>query len=261
MMNGIAMYASIQAPNLDSVVREHAPLVKRIAYHLLSRLPPSVQVDDLIQAGMEGLLEAAKHYNPGQGASFETYAGIRIRGAMLDELRRYDWTPRSVHRKARDVAEAMRLIEAKTGRDARDAEVAEMLGIPLAEYHQVLQDALSCRIFSVEELLESGDSKLEDFADSSASPIDRLTREGFAQALADAISGLPERERLVVSLYYEEELNLREIGEVLGVSESRVCQIQSQAMLRLRARMHDWLDPVNQKPPRGKKRSAEQRVD
>jgi RNA polymerase sigma factor for flagellar operon FliA len=255
-MNGIAMYASMQAPNMDGLVREHAPLVKRIAYHLIGRLPPSVQVDDLIQAGMLGLLEAAKHYDQSQGASFETYAGIRIRGAMLDELRRYDWTPRSVHRKAREVAEAMREIEAKTGRDARDAEVAEHLQLTLSEYHQILQDALSCRIFSIEELMEGGDSVFEECADDRASPIERLTRAGFTKALADAISSLPERERLVISLYYEEGLNLRESGEVLGVSESRVCQIQSQAMLRLRARMHDWLDSDEdrQEAPRKSKR-------
>lgn len=247
-MNGIAMYASMQAANVDLLVSEHASLVKRIAYHLLSRLPPSVQVDDLIQAGMLGLLEAVRHYDQGQGASFETYAGIRIRGAMLDELRRYDWTPRSVHRKAREVAEAMRAIEAKTGRDARDAEVAEYLQISLSEYHLILQDALSCRIFSIEEMMEGGDSVFDECADSSASPIERLTRAGFTEALADAISSLPERERLVISLYYEEGLNLREIGGVLGVSESRVCQIQSQAMLRLRARMQDWVDTDDDQP-------------
>jgi RNA polymerase sigma factor for flagellar operon FliA len=255
-MNGIATYASMQAANMDVLVQEHAPLVKRIAYHLISRLPPSVQVDDLIQAGMLGLLEAVRHYDQSQGASFETYAGIRIRGAMLDELRRYDWTPRSVHRKAREVAEAMRAIEAKTGRDARDAEVAEYLKLTLSEYHQILQDALSCRIFSIEELMEAGDSVFDECADQSSSPIERLTKAGFTKALADAISSLPERERLVISLYYEEGLNLRESGAVLGVSESRVCQIQSQAMLRLRARMHDWLDSDEdrQESPRKSKR-------
>jgi len=255
-MNGIATYASMQAANMDVLVQEHAPLVKRIAYHLISRLPPSVQVDDLIQAGMLGLLEAVRHYDQSQGASFETYAGIRIRGAMLDELRRYDWTPRSVHRKAREVAEAMRAIEAKTGRDARDAEVAEYLKLTLSEYHQILQDALSCRIFSIEELMEAGDSVFDECADQSSSPIERLTKAGFTKALADAISSLPERERLVISLYYEEGLNLRESGAVLGVSESRVCQIQSQAMLRLRARMHDWLDSDEdrQEAPRKSKR-------
>jgi RNA polymerase sigma factor for flagellar operon FliA len=253
-MNGIALYASVQAPTLDALVGQHAPLVKRIAYHLMGRLPSSVQVEDLIQAGMVGLLEAARQYDHAQGASFETYAGIRIRGAMLDELRRYDWTPRSVHRKARDVAEAMRAIEARTGRDARDAEVAEYLGLALSEYHQVLQDTVSCRMFSLDELLEAGDTVLDECADSAAPPVEALAQSGFAKALADAIAGLPERERLVISLYYEEELNLREIGEVLGVSESRVCQLQSQAMLRLRARMQDWLDAEQSTMARSKGR-------
>nr|WP_305799121.1 RNA polymerase sigma factor FliA [Methylococcus sp. EFPC2] len=249
------MYAAVQAPDLDSLVRDHAPLVKRIAYHLLSRLPASVQLDDLVQAGMIGLLESAQHYDASQGAAFETYAGIRIRGAMLDELRRYDWTPRSVHRKAREVADAIRVIEAKAGRDARDAEVAEYLGMPLSEYHQALQDSVNCRVFSIEELLEDGDAVLEECADTRSTPVDRLTRAGFSAALADAISSLPERERMVISLYYDDELNLREIGVVLGVSESRVCQIQSQAMLRLRARLHDWLDENTGVKHRGRRRS------
>lgn len=252
-MNGTSLQTSLQASDMDDLVAQNASLVKRIAFHLLGRLPPSVQVEDLIQAGMVGLLEAARQFQPEQGASFETYAGIRIRGAMLDELRRYDWTPRSVHRKAREVAEAIRAIEARTGRDARDAEVAETLGLTMDGYHKILRDALYCRIFSIEELLESGDAAMEACADPGAQPMDKLARAGFARALADAIAGLPDRERLVVSLYYEKELNLKEIGEVLGVSESRVCQIQSQAMLRLRARMHDWLDGddagARRKPP------------
>lgn len=236
------MYASMQAPSMDTLVKEHASLVKRIAYHLFSRLPASVQLDDLIQAGMVGLIEAARNYDQSQGASFETYAGIRIRGAMLDELRRYDWTPRSVHRKARAISDAIHAVEARLGRDARDSEVAEYLQMPLAEYHNVLQDSLSCRVFSIEELMESGDSVLEGCTDESAAPVEKLTKAGFVEALAEAISNLPERERMVVSLYYEEELNLREIGAILGVSESRVCQIQGQAMMRLRSRMQGWVD-------------------
>jgi RNA polymerase sigma factor for flagellar operon FliA len=257
-MSGIELYTSLQMPTTESLVLQNASLVKRIAYHLMTRLPPSVQIEDLIQAGMIGLLEAARQYNPQQGASFETYAGIRIRGAMLDELRRYDWTPRSVHRKSREVAEAIHVIEARVGRDARDAEVAEHMGISLFEYHQILQDAVNCRIFSIEELLESGDSVLEECADPMELPIERLTRSGFAEDLAEAISSLPERERLVISLYYEEELNLKEIGRVLGVSESRVCQIQSQAVLRLRARMHDWLDRNSSvtPPKKGKRKTV-----
>ncbi len=241
-MKGLAAYAAVQKLDYEGVVEQYTPLVRRIAHHLKGRLPASVQLDDLIQSGMIGLLEAARHYDASQGASFETYAGIRIRGAMLDEVRRYDWTPRSVHRKAREVSEAMYRIERRTGRDARDTEVAAELGVSLDEYHRILQDAVGCRLFSIEELSENGDGFLElHGGGESDTPGDQLARERFKAALADAIAGLPERERLVISLYYEEEMNLKEIGQVLGVSESRVCQINSQAMLRLRARMRDWL--------------------
>lgn len=240
-MKGAQAYAQVQSQDFESIVGRYTPLVNRIAHHLKARLPASVQLDDLIQAGMVGLLEASRQYDAGQGASFETYAGIRIRGAMLDEVRRYDWTPRSVHRKARMISEAMYAIERRTGRDARDTEVAEELNMTLDEYHQVLQDAIGCRLFSVDELFENGEAILDQISGSEVTPIDSLSKDNFKAALADAIAGLPERERLVISFYYEEEMNLREIGEVLGVSESRVSQINSQAMLRLRARMREWL--------------------
>ena len=248
-MNNLATYSDVKAKTHDDLVSSHADLVKRIAYHLMNRLPPSVQVEDLIQAGMIGLLEAGRNYDAGQGASFETYAGIRIRGAMLDEIRRSDWTPRSVHRKARMVAEAMREIEHVEGRDARDVEVAESLDISLDEYHQILADSSGARIFSYEELNELGEVVPSTPASNNSrqrnelldGPLAGLEKSHFKDALADAIAGLPERERLVIALYYDEELNLREIGQVLGVSESRVCQIHSQAAIRLRSRLGDWL--------------------
>ncbi len=243
-MNGLASYTANQEQDADTLVNRHAALVKRIAYHLMSRLPPNVQVDDLIQAGMIGLLEASKNYDPSQGASFETYAGIRIRGAMLDEIRRSDWTPRSVHRKARMVADAMRKIENDQGRDARDVEVANNLGMSLSEYHRILQDSSGCRIFSIEDLQMVGELPQVNDGKGLPGPFEGIQKDAFKQALADAIAGLPERERLVIVLYYDEELNLREIGQVLGVSESRVCQIHSQATLRLRSRLSEWLtDP------------------
>jgi RNA polymerase sigma factor for flagellar operon FliA len=241
-MNTVAMYTSVQAIGADEFIMQHAPLVKRIAYHLLSRLPDSVQADDLIQAGMLGLLEAIKHYNAMQGASFETYAGIRIRGAMLDEVRRSDWTPRSVHKKSRMVSDAIRAIENKTGCEAKDADIAEYLGIDIDEYNRILQDSTSCRLFSVEELAETGDHYFDEPKNMEEEPLDGLSRDGFQQALADAIMGLPEREQLVISLYYDDELNLREIGEVLNISESRVSQISTQATLRLRSRLSEWMD-------------------
>ena len=239
-MSGLAAYADIQAGNPDDLVIKHAPLVKRIAYHLMARLPPSVQVDDLIQSGMIGLLEASRNYDPSQGASFETYAGIRIRGSMLDEIRKCDWAPRSLHRKVREVSNAIREIEMSESRDARDSEVASKLGISLAAYHQILQDASGHKVFSIEELVAGNDSFTDSLADGIAGPLDELEMDEFRRALARAVASLPEREQLVMSLYYDEELNLREIGEVLNVSESRVCQIHGQALMRLKARMREW---------------------
>jgi len=240
-MNGAAMYATtMQAGTSDDLVIQHVPLVKRIAFHLMGRLPDTVLVDDLIQAGMLGLLEAVKNYDMSQGASFDTYAGIRIRGSMLDEVRRSDWTPRSVHKKARMVAEAIRELENKLGREVRDVDVAEHLGVEVEDYNQILQDSQGCKTLSVEVLAETGDSAFRDAEKTNSEPVDLLEEDDFQQALSKAIMALPERERLVVSLYYEEEFNLREIGEVLNVSESRVSQISSQAMLRLRARLTEW---------------------
>lgn len=236
------MYAAMQAHATNELVVKHAPLVKRIAYHLMGRLPDTVQLDDLVQSGMLGLLEAIKHYDAGQGASFETYAGIRIRGAMLDELRRADWTPRSVHKKARMVSEAIREVENQLGRDAKDSEVAKHMGIGIDEYNHILQDSISCKTFSVEELIQGEDGLIEGVHATTQQPEELLVQQDFQKALAEAIAELPDRERLVISLYYDEELNLREIGKVLDVSESRVSQICSHAMLRLRARLADWLE-------------------
>jgi RNA polymerase sigma factor for flagellar operon FliA len=232
--------------NQDEIVNTHAPLVKRIAYHLMSRLPPSVQADDLIQAGMIGLLEASRNYDSGQGASFETYAGIRIRGAMLDEIRRNDWAPRSVHRKARKVADAVRQIESRERRDARDHEVARELKLSLDEYHQILQDASGYLVMSFEDMGIDNEAVASELADRAPGPIDRVQNEAFKRSLSDAITSLPEREKLVMTLYYDEELNLREIGAVIGVSESRVSQIHSQALIRLQARLGRWLEAYSE---------------
>ncbi len=239
-MSGIAKYAAIQSGGPDALLKQHAPLVKRIAYHLIARLPPSVQVDDLIQAGLIGLLEAARQYDAAQGASFETYAGIRIRGAMLDEIRKNDWAPRSVHRKAREAARAMHDLEKRHGREAHDSEVAVALGVSLEEYHRILQDASGCRVFSLDDAEEGEQGMVEDLVSNTPSPLEGMQAEAFRQSLAAAIAVLPERERLVLALYYDEELNLKEIGAVLGVSESRVSQIHTQAVLRLQGRMREW---------------------
>ena len=233
-MNGLAMYVETQVGTQDEVVMRYAPLVKRIAYHLMTCLPPSVQADDLIQAGMLGLLEAARHFTSGRGASFETYAGIRIRGSMIDALRKLDWAPRSVHRKAREVAQAIRELERETGREARDIDVAARMGVPLEDYHRIVHDSASCQLASLD------DGHVIDRGDESLDPFREAVDEGFRSALANAIEELPERERLVMSLYYQDELNLKEIGLVLKVTESRVCQLHGQALARLKARLSGW---------------------
>lgn len=221
----------------NDVVEAYTPLVKRIAYHLASRLPASIQIDDLIQAGLIGLLEASRHYETDHNASFETYAGIRIRGSMLDEIRKNDWAPRSVHKKARMLSEAMRSVEEEHGRDARAQEVAEKLGLSIDEYYELLQDSCSHRVLSLEEAVVGDESLGDTIADHSANILDGIQEEDISRVLADAVSSLPERERIVMSLYYEQEMNLREIGEVIGLSESRICQIHNQAVIRLQARM------------------------
>ncbi len=232
-------YQAVEAPDRDTLVLENGELVKRIAYHLVSRLPPSVDVEDLIQAGMIGLLEAASGYSPDGGANFRTYAGIRIRGAMLDEIRRLDWTPRSVHRKVRELSQAISLIENRTGHDARDREVAAELGISLDDYHKTVRDAASARLCSFDQI-SSEDGTHDAPRNPDPDPLQVLEQSGFVQSLASEIESLPEREKLVMSLYYDDELNLREIGVILEVSESRVCQIHGQALARLRSRLTDW---------------------
>lgn len=215
-------------------------LVKRIAHHLLGRLPPNVLVDDLIQAGMIGLIEAQQNYDGSKGASFETYAGIRIRGAMLDDIRRGDWVPRSVHKNNREISNAIAELEASLNRDPSDSEVAKHMGLTLEQYHSALTDINCSKLVGIEDLGVSDDviSPNEDSQDNL--PFQGVADESFRQALIDSIKQLPEREGLVLSLYYDEELNLKEIGEVLGVSESRVSQILSQSMQRLRTKLSAW---------------------
>lgn len=240
-MSPNAMYQKNSKTDTDQLLLQHAPLVKRIAYHLMGRLPSNIQVEDLIQAGMIGLLEAIKNYDSTQGASFETYAGIRIRGAMLDEVRNGDWTPRSVHRKLREVTEAIRRVENRKGGDARDIEVADELGMTLEEYHTIINDAAGAKIFSL-DASDSEDGSYEISIKSPGhTPSHELEEDHFKKALSEAIKNLPERECLVMSLYYDDEMNLREIGNILGVSESRVCQIHGEALVRLRSRMSEWL--------------------
>ena len=231
------MYSAQGALDKESLVSQYAPLVKRVAYHLMAKLPASVQADDLVQNGMLGLLDAIGRFEEGMGAQFETYAVQRIRGAMLDGLRENDWVPRGVRREMRRVEAAIQQLEHQQGRAPSETELAEALSMPLAEYQKLLQDARGHQLIYLEDLAGGEDENYLDrnYAGPTPDPLAALEDADMRQALVKAIDNLPEREKMMMALYYEEELNLREIGEVLGVTESRVCQLHSQAIARLRA--------------------------
>jgi len=226
----------------DALVQEYLPLVKRIAYHMMTRLPASVEVDDLIQAGLIGLLDAVDRYDDEQGAHFETYATQRIRGAMLDELREGDWASRNVRRAGRQIENAVHVLQQRHQRPPSEQEIADEMGLDLQSYYYLLNDARGAQLIYYEDLHESdGDSFLERFADDTTqAPFDVLASRHFKGALARAVGVLPEREKQLMGMYYEQDMNFKEIGVVLGVSESRVCQLHSQAIARLRGRLRDW---------------------
>lgn len=213
------------------LVSLHLPLVKRIANHLAVKLPPHIEIDDLIQVGLIGLLKAKEDYQADSGATFSTYATIRIRGAMMDELRSRDWLPRSVQKNLGRVATAMRGAEQRLGRAPTDSEVASELGVSLNEYQEILGDVSFARLTPVEDI---------DTVAGDMEPDREVTESLRATALSDAIKELPEKEQLMMSMYYVDNLNLKEIGLVLEVSESRVSQIHGQAIARLKSKLRDW---------------------
>ncbi len=233
------MYTPSGLTDLDGRIAQYAPLVKRIAHHMMARLPANVQVEDLVQTGMLGLLDAIQRYDATQGAQFETYASQRIRGAMLDGLRSSDWFPREVRRNSRRIEDAIHATEQRLGRTVSEREVADELGIPLEEYHKLLLEARGNQLVYYNDYDDEGEEHFLDrhCGDSASEPLARLMGESFHSELTKAIGNLPEREKLVMALYYDEELNLKEIGEVLGVGESRVCQLHSQAIARLRSKL------------------------
>ena len=236
------MYVGAENRDSNALVQEFLPLVKRIAYHMMTRLPASVEVDDLIQAGLIGLLDAVDRYDDEQGAHFETYATQRIRGAMLDELREGDWASRNVRRAGRQIENAVHVLQQRHQRPPSEQEIADEMGLDLQSYYYLLNDARGAQLIYYEDLHESdGDSFLERFADDTTqAPFDVLASRHFKGALARAVGVLPEREKQLMGMYYEQDMNFKEIGVVLGVSESRVCQLHSQAIARLRGRLRDW---------------------
>lgn len=232
------MYTAKGKIEHNDLVTQYLPQVRRQALSLQVRLPASIELDDLIQAGTLGLLEALGRFDASQGASFATFASQRIRGAMLDELRSRDWLPRSVRRNGRLVDEAVRRLEQRLGRSAEEAEIAAELDMEMADYRRLLNDTNNGQLLPFEELIEEG---LEPGAGDRPldSPFASLADGQQRARLVTAIEALPEREKLLMALYYQEELNLKEIGAVLGVTESRVCQLHSQAVSRLRAGLRD----------------------
>jgi RNA polymerase sigma factor for flagellar operon FliA len=236
------MYTVKGTADKNSLLTAHAPLVKRLAHHMKAKLPPSVEVDDLIQAGMMGLLDAINRYEENQGAQFETYAVLRIRGAMLDELRNNDWMPRSTRANMRKVEQAMTALQQQLGRPPSESEVAKSLKLSLADYQDMLGDSGGHQLVYYEDFHdndEGSDGFLDRYAVDDGDPLSSLLDSDFRQAVIDAIDVLPPREKMLMSLYYEEELNLKEIGAVMGVSESRVSQLHTQAVARLRANLKE----------------------
>ncbi|WP_311065931.1 RNA polymerase sigma factor FliA [Halomonas sp. DWK9] len=231
------MYTAQGRIKQSELLTQYMPLVRRQALTLQVRLPASIELDDLIQAGMVGLLEALGRFDAAQGATFATFASQRIRGAMMDELRTRDWLPRSVRRSARAVDDAVRRLEQQLGRPPEEGEVARELEMPLSEYQQLLNDTNSGQLLPFEELVADGGEPAGD--DAGNRLFDQLLDAQQRQTLIDAIEALPEREKLLMALYYQEEMNLKEVGAVLGVTESRVSQLHSQAVSRLRARLHE----------------------
>ncbi|HSG23341.1 MAG TPA: RNA polymerase sigma factor FliA [Azonexus sp.] len=243
------MYTAAGQPDRDQLVQRFVPLVKRIAYHLMARLPANVQFEDLVQNGMLGLLDALDRFEEGFGAQFETYATQRVRGAMLDGLRENDWLPRNLRRELRRIEGAIKELEHTHGRAPSERELADTLGLSLADYQKTLQDARGHQLVYFDDFSGEGDEDFLErhFTDNDADPCNILEDKNVKASLVKAIDRLPEREKLMMALYYEQELNLREIGEVMGVTESRVCQLHTQAISRLRSQFTGELPAAKQR--------------
>jgi RNA polymerase sigma factor for flagellar operon FliA len=227
----------------DAMLKQYSPLVRRLAHQMIAKLPASVEIDDLIQVGMIGLKDALGRFDSDHGVQFETFVTQRIRGAMLDELRGTDWMSRGNRRQQREIETAVHKLEQQLGRPPHEGEIAALMGLTLNAYQDMLTKVRGTQLVHLEDM--SGDDGSDDFldrhvVDEDANPLSLLQDQRMREALVEAIEHLPEREQFVMSMYYEQDMNLKEIAAVLGVTESRVCQLHSQSIARLRVKLRAW---------------------
>jgi len=237
------MYTAKGQLDREAALHQYVPLVRRLAHHMIAKLPANVEVDDLIQVGMIGLADALSRYEISQGVQFETFATQRIRGAMIDELREGDWMSRGGRKSQKEIEQAVRKLEHVLGRSPMESEIAEQLGMSLEDYQGLLGKVRGAQLVYLEDMARGGDDDdgfLDRFVgDADADPMQMLRDQRMRQSLVNAIKALPEREQYIMSMYYEHDMNLKEIAAVLGITESRVCQLHSQSVARLRAKMRD----------------------
>lgn len=237
------MYTAKGRLDINSMLQQYSPLVRRLAHQMIAKLPANVEIDDLIQVGMIGLNDALSRFDAAQGVQFETFATQRIRGAMLDELRGADWMSRGTRKQQRSIEAAVHRLEQKLGRAPQESEIAKEMGVSLAEYQDLLNKVRGTQLVYLEDMSsDNGDDDYLDrhVSDKEADPLNQLNDYRLREALVEAIKGLPEREQYVMSMYYEHDMNLKEIAAVLGVTESRVCQLHSQSIARLRVKLREW---------------------
>ncbi|PXW96190.1 RNA polymerase sigma-28 (SigD/FliA/WhiG) subunit [Sphaerotilus hippei] len=237
------MYTAKGRLDVNTMLKQYSPLVRRLAHQMIAKLPANVEIDDLIQVGMIGLTDALSRFDVGQGVQFETFATQRIRGAMLDELRGSDWMSRGNRKHQRDIETAVHRLEQRLGRAPSESEIAKEMEISLADYQDLLNRVRGTQLIYLEDM--GGDDGDNDYldrhvADEGSDPLTQLNDYRMRSALVDAIKNLPEREQYVMSMYYEQDMNLKEIAAVLGVTESRVCQLHSQSIARLRVKLRTW---------------------
>jgi len=237
------MYTAKGRLDANAMLKQYSSLVRRLAHQMIAKLPANVEIDDLIQVGMIGLSDALTRFDSAQGVQFETFATQRIRGAMLDELRGSDWMSRGDRRHQRSIEAAVHKLEQKLGRAPSESEIAKEMGLSLQDYQELLSKVRGTQLVHLEDM--SGDDGDDDYLDrhvidENANPLSLLNDHRMREALVEAIKNLPEREQYVMSMYYEHDMNLKEIAAVLGVTESRVCQLHSQSIARLRSRLREW---------------------